>query len=219
MKFFFDLFILLALLSAGTKLFPQSAANLGIAYGSFNYDISGTKYTGDGGVLTLDGQLSPTADFSLIMSDGKFDDRVISSNEGSITYKVNPNIGVLLMGSQIKLATVQETDASLGISYNINASELGFKVFAGSNISNYGKFYTYGTKVNLAIAEGGSLILSYKTEDRKQKATTVDARFVYELTSKLGFNLGYRSTEAKNAAGSAVALKGSTTYAGIFYKL
>ena len=72
--------------------------------------------------------------------------------------------------------------------------------------------------MNLGVTKGSSLILSYKTEDRKQKATTMDARFVYDLTSNLGLNLGYKSTETKNAAGSAVVLKGNTTYAGIMYK-
>ena len=78
--------------------------------------------------------------------------------------------------------------------------------------------YTYGTKVNLGISQGSNLTLSYKTEDRKQKATTMDARFVYDLSSNLGLNLGYKSTETKNAAGTAVVLKGNTTYAGIMYR-
>ena len=71
------------------------------------------------------------------------------------------------------------------------------KVFVGSDINNYGKFYTYGAKVNFGVAQGSRLKLSYKTEDRKQKATTMDARFVYDLTSNLGLNLGYKSTETK----------------------
>ena len=33
-----------------------------------------------------------------------------------------------------------------------------------------------------------------------------------------GLNLGYKSTETKNAAGTAVVLKGNTTYGGIVYK-
>ena len=152
------------------------------------------------------------------MSDGKFEDSVYSNSEGSITYNVYPNIGVHFMGSHIKLASVQETDTSLGLSYNINSSSLGIKVFAGSDINNYGKFYTYGTKINVGIARGSSLILSYKTEDRNQKATTMDARFIYDLTSNIGLNLGYKSTETKNAAGTAVVLKGNTTYAGIMYR-
>ena len=210
--------ILIALLLSATSAFSQASVSAGLSYGSFNYDISGTKYTGDGGVLNLDGQLSPSITYSLSMSDGKFDDQVLSNSEGSITYNVYPNIGVHFMGSQIKLATVQETDTSLGFSYNINTPTLGINVFAGSDINNYGKFYTYGTEINLGVTRGSSLILSYKTEDRKQKATTMDARFVYDLSSNLGLNLGYKSTETKNANGSAVVLKGNTTYAGILYR-
>ena len=101
---------------------------------------------------------------------------------------------------------------------NINASSLGINVFAGSDINNYGKFYTYGTKINLGVAQVSSLILGYKTEDRKQKVTTMDVRFIYDLTSRLGLNLGYKSTETKNAAGTAVVLKGNTTYAGITFR-
>ena len=198
--------------------FSQSTVNAGLSYGSFNYDISGTKYTGDGGVVNLDGQMSSSLNYSLSISDGKFDDVVYNNSEGSVTYMVLPNIGVDLMGSQIKLATVQETDTSLGVSYNLYASSLGMKVFLGSDINNYGKFYTYGTKVSFGVTQGSRLTLSYKTEDRKQKATTMDARFVYDLTSNLGLNLGYKSTETKNAAGTAVVLKGNTTYGGIVYK-
>ena len=198
--------------------FSQSTINAGLSYGSFNYDISGTKYTGDGGVVHLDGQMSSSLNYSVSISDGKFDDVVYNSSEGSVTYMVLPNIGVDLMGSQIKLATVQETDTSLGVSYNLYAPSLAMKVFVGSDINNYGKFYTYGTKVNLGVTQGSRLTLSYKTEDRKQKATTMDARFVYDLTSNLGLNLGYKSTETKNAAGTAVVLKGNTTYGGIVYK-
>ncbi len=209
---------LLALLLSATTVFGQANISAGLSYGSFNYDISGTKYTGDGGVLNLEGQLSPSITYSLSMSDGKFDDQVLSNSEGSITYNVYPNIGVHFMGSQIKLATVQETDTSLGFSYNINTPNLGINVFVGSDINSYGKFYTYGTKINLGVTTGSSLILSYKTEDRKQKATTMDARFVYDLTSNLGLNLGYKSTETKNGAGTAVRLKGNTTYAGIVYR-
>ena len=212
------LVILFTFLLSATTAFSQANISAGLSYGSFNYDISGTKYTGDGGVLNLDGQLSPSITYSLSMSDGKLDDVVLNNSEGSITYAVFPNIGIDFMGSQIKLATVQETDTSLGFSYNITASSLGIKVFAGSDINNYGKFYTYGTKINLGVALGSSLILSYKTEDRKQKATTMDAKFVYDLTSRLGLNLGYKSTETKNAAGNAVVLKGNTTYAGIMYR-
>ncbi len=209
---------LLFFILSATVAFSQSSINAGLSYGSFNYDISGTKYTGDGGVVNIDGQLSSSLNYSLSVSDGKFDDVVYNNSEGSVTYMILPNIGVDFMGSQIKLGTVQETDTSLGVSYNIYASSLGIKVFVGSDINNYGKFYTYGTKVNLGVAQGSSLILSYKTEDRKQKATTMDARFVYDLASNLGLNLGYKSTETKNAAGTAVVLKGNTTYAGIVYK-
>ena len=218
MKKLYPLAILVSLIISVTTAFSQVSVNSGLSYGSFNYDISGTKYTGDGGVLSLDGQLSPSLSYSLSMSDGKFDDVVFSDSQGSITYNVYPNIGIHFMGSQIRLSTVQETDTSLGVSYNINTSSLGLKVFAGSDINNYGKFYTYGTKINLGIAQGSSLILGYKTEDRKQKVTTMDVSFVYDLTSSLGLNLGYKSTETKNAAGTAVVLKGNTTYAGITYR-
>ena len=209
---------LLSLILSATVAFSQASINAGLSYGSFNYDISGTKYTGDGAVVNIDGQLASTLNYSLSVSDGKFDDVVYNNSEGSVTYMILPNIGVDFMGSQIKLGTVQETDTSLGVSYNLYASSLGIRVFVGSNINNYGKFYTYGTKVNLGVAQGSSLTLSYKTEDRKQKATTMDARFVYDLTSNLGLNLGYKSTETKNAAGTAVVLKGNTTYVGIAYK-
>jgi hypothetical protein len=218
MKKLYPLAILVSLIISVTTAFSQVSVNSGLSYGSFNYDISGTKYTGDGGVLSLDGQLSPSLSYSLSMSDGKFDDVVFSDSQGSITYNVYSNIGIHFMGSQIRLSTVQETDTSLGVSYNINTSSLGIKVFAGSDINNYGKFYTYGTKINLGIAQGSSLILGYKTEDRKQKVTTMDVSFVYDLTSSLGLNLGYKSTETKNAAGTAVVLKGNTTYAGIKFR-
>ena len=218
MKKLYPFAILVSLIFSVTTAFSQASVNSGLSYGSFNYDISGTKYTGDGGVLSLDGQLSPSLSYSLSMSDGKFDDVVFSDSQGSITYNVYPNIGIHFMGSQIRLSTVQETDTSLGVSYNINTSSLGLKVFVGSDINNYGKFYTYGTKINLGVAQGSSLILGYKTEDRKQKVTSMDVRFVYDLTSSLGLNLGYKSTETKNAAGTAVVLKGNTTYAGITYR-
>ena len=218
MKKLYPLAILVSLIISVTTAFSQASVNSGLSYGSFNYDISGTKYTGDGGVLSLDGQLSPSLSYSLSMSDGKFDDVVFSDSQGSITYNVYSNIGIHFMGSQIRLSTVQETDTSLGVSYNINTSSLGLKVFAGSDINNYGKFYTYGTKINLGVAQGSSLTLGYKTEDRKQKVTTMAVRFVYDLTSSLGLNLGYKSTETKNAAGTAVVLKGNTTYAGITYR-
>ncbi len=212
------LIILIAFLLSATTLFSQSSVSAGLSYGSFNYDISGTKYTGDGALFNLDGQLSPSIRYNLSMSDGKFDNVVYNNSEGSITYTVFPNIGIDFMGSQIKLATVQETDTSLGISYNVYTPSLGIKVFAGSDINNYGKFYSYGTKVHLGVSQGSSLHVSYKTEDRKQKVTTMDARFVYDLARNVGLNVGYKSTETKNAAGSAVVLKGNTTYAGIVYK-
>ena len=218
MKKLYPFAILISLIFSVTTAFSQASVNSGLSYGSFSYDISGTKYTGDGGVLSLDGQLSPSLSYSLSMSDGKFDDVVFSDSQGSITYNVYPNIGIHFRGSQIKLSTVQETDTSLGVSYNINTSSLGLKVFVGSDINNYGKFYTYGTKINLGVAQGSSLILGYKTEDTKQKVTTMDVSFVYDLTSSLGLNLGYKSTETKNAAGTAVVLKGNTTYAGITYR-
>ena len=218
MKKLYPLAIVVSLIISVTTAFSQASVNSGLSYGSFNYDISGTKYTGDGGVLSLDGQLSPSLSYSLSMSDGKFDDVVFSDSQGSITYNVYSNIGIHFMGSQIRLSTVQETDTSLGVSYNINTSSLGLKVFVGSDINNYGKFYTYGTKLDLGISQGSNLSLSYKTEDRKQNATTMDARFIYDLTSNMGLNLGYKSTETKNAAGTAVVLKGNTTYVGITYK-
>ncbi len=218
MRILNPLVFLCCLLFSVTTAFSQANISAGFSYGSFNYDISGTKYTGDGGVLNLEGQLSPSITYSLSMSDGKLDGQVLSNSEGSVTYNVYPNIGVLFMGSQIKLAAVQETDTSLGFSYNINTPNLGINVFVGSDINSYGKFYTYGTKINLGVMRGSSLILSYKTEDRKQKATTMDARLVYDLSSNLGLNLGYKSTETKNGAGTAVRLKGNTTYAGIVYR-
>ena len=212
------LVILLSLILGVTTAFSQASVSTGVSYGSFNYDISGTKYTGDGGVLSLDGQLSPSITYSLNQSDGKFDDVVFSDTQGSITYNVYPNIGVHFMGSQIKLATVQETDTSLGLSYNITTSSFGIQVFAGSDINKYGKFYTYGTKVNLGITSNTNLSFSYKTEDRKQKVTSMGIKFVYGLTPNLGFTYGYKSTETKDATGNAVALKGNTTYTGIIYK-
>ena len=210
--------ILLSIILGVTTAFSQTRVSTGVSYGSFNYDISGTKYTGDGGVLSLDGQLSPSITYSLSMSDGKFEDVVFSDSQGSITYNVYPNIGVHFMGSQIKLATVQETDTSLGLSYNINTSSLGIQVFAGSDINKYGKFYTYGTKIDLGVTSNTNLSFSYKTEDRKQKATSMGIKFIYGLTPNLGLTYGYKSTETKDATGNAVVLKGNTTYTGIIYK-
>ncbi len=218
MKKFKALVFLISLILSATTAFSQARVNVGISYGSFNYEVARTtKYTVDGGVISLDGQLSPTITYSLNMSDGK-SGVVFSDNQGSITFNVYPNIGVFLMSSQIKVAAVNEANTSLGFSYNINSSSLGLKAFVGSYTDNYGKFYTYGTNLNLGVAQGSSLILSYKTEDRKQKATTMDARFVYDLSSNLGLNLGYKSTETKDANGVAVVLKGNTTYAGIVYR-
>ena len=51
------LIALIALLFSTGAVFSQASVSAGISYGSFNYDISGTKYTGDGGVLNLDGIL------------------------------------------------------------------------------------------------------------------------------------------------------------------
>ena len=212
------LVILLSLILGVTTAFSQASVSTGVSYGSFNYDISGTKYTGDGGVLSLDGQLSPSITYSLSMSDGKFEDVVFSDSRGSITYNIYPNIGVHFMGSQIKLATVQETDTSLGLAYNISTPSLGIQVFAGSDINQYGKFYTYGTKLELGVTSNSKVSLSYKTEDRKQKVTSMGIKFVYGLTPNLGLTYGYKSTETKDATGNAVALKGNTTYAGIIYK-
>ena len=211
--------ILLSLFFNVETAFSQASVNSGLSYGSFNYEVAGTtKYTGDGGVLSLDGQLSPSITYSLSVSDGKFDDVVFNDSQGSITYNVYPNIGFYLMGSQIKLATIQETDTSLGVSYNINASSLGMQVFAGSDINNYGKFYSYGTKVSLGVTSNTRLTFSYKTEDRKQKVTSMGLKLIYGLTPNLGLTYGYKSTETKDATGNAVALKGNTTYAGMIYK-
>ena len=218
MKKFKALAFLLSLILSATTAFSQASVNVGISYGSFNYEVARTtKYTVDGGVISLDGQLSPTITYSLSMSDGKRG-VVFSDSQGSITYNIYPNIGVHFMGSQIKLASVQETDTSLGLSYNVNASSIGLQFFAGSDISNYGKFYTYGTELELGVTSNSNLTLSYKTEDRKQKLTSMGLEYVYGLTSNLGLNLGYKSTEAKDGTGNAVNLKGNTTYAGFTYK-
>ena len=80
--------ILVALLLSATSAFSQASMSTGLSYGSFNYDISGTKYTGDGGVLNLDGQLSPSITYSLSMSDGMLDGQVLGISEGSVTYNV-----------------------------------------------------------------------------------------------------------------------------------
>ena len=202
----------------GTLAYSQSTVQGSLSYASFNYDISGTKYTGDGGALSLQGQLSPNILYDLNVNDGKFDDVVFQNSEGSLTYLVFPNIGIDMLGSQIKLATVKETDTSVGLSYHLNGSSMGIKVFAASDINNYGKFYTYGTNFNLDISSNANLLLNYKTEDRKQNVTTMDARLTYGLSSHLGLNVGYKSTETKNAAGTATVLKGNTTYAGVSYR-
>ena len=123
-----------------------------------------------------------------------------------------------MLGSQIKLATVKETDTSVGLSYHLYGSSMGIKVFAASDINNYGKFYTYGTNFNLGISSNAKISLDYKTEDRKQKVTTMGVKLTYGLSSSIGLDLGYKSTETKNAAGTAVVLKGNTTYAGLSYK-
>ncbi len=56
--------VLVALLLSASTAFSQASVSAALSYGSFNYDISGTKYTGDGGVLNLDGQLSPSITYS-----------------------------------------------------------------------------------------------------------------------------------------------------------
>ena len=91
------LVIFLSFILGVTTAFSQASVSSGVSYGSFNYDISGTKYTGDGGVLSLDGQMSPSITYSLNMSDGKFDDVVFSDSQGSITYNIYPNIGFYLI--------------------------------------------------------------------------------------------------------------------------
>ncbi len=203
---------------SGSLAYSQATLQGSLSYASFNYDISGTKYTGDGGALTLQGQLSPNILYDLNLYDGKFDDFVLQNSEGSLTYLVFPNIGIDMLGSQIKLATVKETDTSVGLSYHLYASSMGIKLFAASDINNYGKFYTYGTKINLGLTSNSNIMLNYRTEDRKQKVTTMDARLTYGLTSSMGLNVGYKSTETKNAAGTATVLKGNTTYAGVSYR-
>ena len=82
------LVILFTFLLSATTAFSQANISAGLSYGSFNYDISGTKYTGDGGVLNLDGQLSPAITYSLSMGDGKFDDVVLNNSDGSLSYSV-----------------------------------------------------------------------------------------------------------------------------------
>ena len=198
--------------------YSQATVQGSLSYASFNYDISGTKYTGDGGALSLQGKLSPNILYDLNLYDGKFDDVVFQNSEGTLTYLVFPNVGIDMLGSQIKLATVKETDTSVGLSYHLYGSSMGIKVFAASDINNYGKFYTYGTNFNLGISSNSNLLLNYKTEDRKQKVTTMDARLTYGLSSSLGLNVGYKSTETKNAAGTATVLKGNTAYAGLSYR-
>ena len=87
------LVIFLSLILSVATAHSQASTSTGLSIGSFDYDISGTKYTGTGGVLSLDGQLSPSFTYSLIMSDGKLGDVVFSDSQGSITYYVYPNIG------------------------------------------------------------------------------------------------------------------------------
>ena len=91
------LVILFAFLFSATTAFSQASVSAKLSYGSFNYDISDTKYTGDGGVVHLDGQLSSSVNYSLSISDGKFDDVVYNNSEGSVTYTILPNIGVDFM--------------------------------------------------------------------------------------------------------------------------
>ena len=105
------------LIFSGGLAFSQASVLGSLSYASFNYDISGTKYTGDGAALNLQGQLSSNILYDLNIHDGKFDDVVLQNSEGSLTYLVFPNIGVDMLGSQIKLATVKETDTSVAVSY------------------------------------------------------------------------------------------------------
>ena len=203
---------------SGSLAYSQATVQGSLSYASFNYDISGTKYTGDGGAISLQGQLAPNILYDLNIHDGKFDDVVLQNSEGSLTYLFFPNIGVDMLGSQIKLATVKETDTSVGLSYHLYGSSMGIKVFAASDINNYGKNYTYGTKINLGLSSNTSISWDYKTEDRKQKVTSMGVRLTYGLSSSIGLNVGYKSTETKNAAGTDVVLKGNTTYAGLSYK-
>ena len=56
------LVILLSLILGVTTAFSQASVSTGVSYGSFNYDISGTKYTGDeiaGIVVTHKSNLMP----------------------------------------------------------------------------------------------------------------------------------------------------------------
>jgi hypothetical protein len=208
----------LILILSGSLAYSQATVQGSLSYASFNYDISGTKYTGDGSALSFKGKLSPNILYDLNLYDGKFDDFVFQNSEGSLTYLVFPNIGIDMLGSQIKLATVKETDTSVGVSYNLYGSSMSIKVFAASDINNYGKFYTYGTKFNLGFSSNAKIFWDYKTEDRKQKVTTMGVGLNYGLSPSIGLNLGYKTTETKNAAGTAVVLKGNTTYAGLSYK-
>ena len=56
-----------------------------------------------------------------------------------------------------KISTVQETDTSS--EFHKSLFLLWNKVFVDSDINNYGKFYTYGTKVNLGIAQGSKTLV------------------------------------------------------------
>ena len=114
----------LIVILSGSLAYSQATVQGSLSYASFNYDISGTKYTGDGAALNLQGQLSSNILYDLNIHDGKFDDVVFQNSEGSLTYLVFPNIGVDMLGSQIKLATVKETDTSVGLSYNLNTSSI-----------------------------------------------------------------------------------------------
>jgi hypothetical protein len=209
--------LLILALSPG-MVFGQASVQTSIGYASFNYDISGTKYTGDGGALNIQGQLSKNITYDLSVYDGKFDDFVLQNSEGSFTYLVFPNIGVDFLGSQIKLASVKETDTSVGLSYNLYTPSMGIKAFVASDINNYGKYYSYGTKISLGISDNSTVSFNYKNDDTKQAVTTMEARLTYGLTSSIALNYGYKSTETKNAAGTAIVLKGNTTYIGVAYK-
>ena len=82
MKKLKPLAFLLSLILSATTAFSQASVNVGISYGSFNYEVaSTTKYTVDGGVVSLDGKLSPSITYSMKMSDGKRG-VVFSENQG-----------------------------------------------------------------------------------------------------------------------------------------
>ena len=97
---------IIALVFSPGLAFAQGGVSASLSYAAFDYDISGTKYTGDGSHINLKGSVSRIA-YDISLSDGKFDDRVFSKNDSAITYFLSPNIGIDLIGSKIKLATVK----------------------------------------------------------------------------------------------------------------